>query len=170
MSIFFLIFLQYAAGFFIETSRNKIEIYIYAPLNEFVCLLKVCNAGLKPKFGPNLAIQIKVAIVFRVTFFSRRKGPLVLNFWTHAWVTKRIWSMVRSHSPDPLPLHIALCCNSSWNGPIYNFFSFWATERLFISKWGRISPESDWCLFCDHFHYFSGGIWTFPLLSVTYAS
>ena len=43
------------------------------------------------------------------------------------------------------PLHIALCYNSRWNGPISNFFSFWATERLFISKWGRISPESDWC-------------------------
>ena len=45
------------------------------------------------------------------------------------------------------PLHIALCYNSRWNGPISNFFSFWATERLFISKWGRISPESDWCWF-----------------------
>ena len=42
------------------------------------------------------------------------------------------------------PLHIVLCYNSRWNGPI---FSFWATERLFISKWGRISPESDWCWF-----------------------
>jgi len=45
------------------------------------------------------------------------------------------------------PLHIALSYNSRWNGPISNFFSFWATERLFISKWGRISPESDWCWF-----------------------
>ena len=25
------------------------------------------------------------------------------------------------------------------------FFNFWGTEGLFISKWGRISPESDWC-------------------------
>ena len=46
------------------------------------------------------------------------------------------------------PLHITLCYNSRWNGPISNFFSFWATERLFfISKWGRISPESDCCWF-----------------------
>ena len=53
------------------------------------------------------------------------------------------------------PLHIALCYNSRWNGPISNFFSFWATERLFISKWGRISPESDWCLFWGHLHFSS---------------
>ena len=36
MSIFFLIFFQYAAGFSIVTSKNKIEIYIYRPLNESV--------------------------------------------------------------------------------------------------------------------------------------
>ena len=42
-------------------------------------------------------------------------------------------------------LHTALYKISRWNGPIPNFLSFWATERLFISKWGRISPESDWC-------------------------
>ena len=44
-------------------------------------------------------------------------------------------------------LHITLCYNLGWNGPFSNFFSFWAIERLFISKWGRISPESDWCWF-----------------------
>ena len=38
MSIFFLISLQYAAGFAIVFGRNKIEIYIYIPLNEFVYL------------------------------------------------------------------------------------------------------------------------------------
>ena len=30
-------------------------------------------------------------------------------------------------------------------GPFSNFPSFDATERLFRSNWGRISPESDWC-------------------------
>ena len=45
------------------------------------------------------------------------------------------------------PLHIVLCYNLGWNGPISNFFSFRATKRLFISKWGRISSEIDWCWF-----------------------
>ena len=45
------------------------------------------------------------------------------------------------------PLHIALCYNLGWNGPIPNFFSFRATKRLFISKWGRISSEIEWCCF-----------------------
>ena len=36
MSIYFLISLQYAAGFAIVISRIKIEIYIYIPLNVFV--------------------------------------------------------------------------------------------------------------------------------------
>ena len=31
------------------------------------------------------------------------------------------------------PLHIALCYNSRWNGPISNFFSLWATERLLVN-------------------------------------
>ena len=70
------------------------------------------------------------------------------------------------------PLHIALCYNLGWNGSFSNFFSFRATEGLFVSKWGRISPDSDWCLnlFCGHLQYFSGGLGTFPSLSVTWAS
>ena len=41
-------------------------------------------------------------------------------------------------------LHVALFL---WVATFYNFFSFRATEGLFISKWGRISAESDWCWF-----------------------
>ena len=50
------------------------------------------------------------------------------------------------------------------------FFSLRSTERLFISKWGRISPVGAALnLFWGHIYYFSGGIRTFPLLSVTWA-
>ena len=30
-------------------------------------------------------------------------------------------------------------------GLFSNFPMFHATERIFRSNWGRISPESDWC-------------------------
>ena len=39
----------------------------------------------------------------------------------------------------------------------HDFFSFRATKRLYISiisKWARISSESDWCFFWDHLHYY----------------
>ena len=64
----------------------------------------------------------------------------------YAWVTKRRWCMEKKFVTRP-PLHTELCSILRWNGPIPNFLSFWATERLLISKWGRISPESDWCWF-----------------------
>ena len=81
--------------------------------------------------------------LYRHYFSTRRKGSEILIVFI-SYQKKVIYGKKSVTRP---PLHIALCYNSRWNGPISNFLSFWATERLFISKWGRISPESDWCWF-----------------------
>ena len=70
------------------------------------------------------------------------------------------------------PLHIALCYNLGWNRPFYNFFSFRATESYLYQNGVEFHQKvigAGLNLIWGHLYY-SGGIWTFPLLSATYAS
>ena len=80
--------------------------------------------------------------------------------------------MVKSQSPDPpFILHYAIIQGEM--GP-FLIFSVFELQRGYLYQNGV-----EFCqkvigaglnLFWGHLHYFSGGIWTFPLLSATYTS
>ena len=80
--------------------------------------------------------------------------------------------MVKTHSPDPpFILHYAIIKGEM--GPFLTFLVL-ELQRGYLYQNGVEFRQkvigAGLNLFWGHLHYFSGGIWTFPLLSDTYAS
>ena len=81
--------------------------------------------------------------------------------------------MVKSQSPDPPPfiLHYAIIQGEMG---LFLTFSVFELQRGYLYQNGvefrKKLIGAGLNLFWGHLHYFSGGIWTFPLLSATYAS
>ena len=95
-----------------------------------------------------------------------------MKFCMYARVTKRRWSMVKSQSPDPPFIsHYAIIQGEMG---LFLTFSVFELQRGYLYQNGVEFRQkvigAGLNLFWGHLHYFSGGIWTFPLLSDTYAS
>merc|ERR1719318_945198 len=81
-------------------------------------------------------------------------------------------SMVKNLSPDPPFIsHYAIIQGEMG---LFLTFSVFELQRGYLYQNGVEFRQkligAGLNLFWGHLHYFSGGIWTFPLLSVTYAS
>ena len=80
--------------------------------------------------------------------------------------------MVKSQSPDlPIMSHFAIIQGEMG---LFLTFSIFELQRGYLYqnrvKFRQKVIGAGLNLFWVHLHYFSGGIWTFPLLSDTYAS